>query len=122
VAPEGADVGPDGRIFISGHQTKVGVALRSHAEEKLERLSAKHFNGAEDTAAPFARGNKGARLFCNIRLHVGHDLLFDDQGDHLRNAYTVFASAPERVAKQLKRQKRGLREDKTVDAMNEALL
>jgi ribosomal subunit interface protein len=120
--PEDADIAREGRIIISGHQTEVGEALRSHAQEQLERLSAKYFNGAEDITATFNRGNKGVGFACNIRVHVGRDMFFDGQGDHPRNAYTAFASALERVAKQLRRQKRALREDKPVNAMKEALL
>jgi ribosomal subunit interface protein len=121
-APEAADGGREGRIIISGHQTELGDALRGHAQEQLERLAAKYFNGAEDITATFSRGNKGAGFACNVRVHVGRDLFFDGQGDHPRNAYTAFAAALERVAKQLRRQKRALREDKPVNAMKEALL
>jgi hypothetical protein len=49
-------------------------------------------------------------------------LSFDGQGDHPRSAYTAFASALERVVKQPRRQKRALREDKPVKAMQEAPL
>jgi hypothetical protein len=63
-----------------------------------------------------------AGFACNIRVHVGRDLSFDGQGDHPRSAYTAFASALERVVKQPRRQKRALREDKPVKAMQEAPL
>lgn len=120
--PDDAGIAREGRIIISGHQTEVGDALRAHTQEQVERLSAKYFNGAEDITVTFSRGNKGVGFDCNIRVHVGRDMFFDGQGDHPRNAYTAFASALERVSKQLRRQKRALREDKPVNVMKEALL
>jgi ribosomal subunit interface protein len=120
--PDDADVAREGKIIVSGHQTEVGDALRTHAMEQLERLSAKYFDGAEDITATFSRGNKGVGFSCNIRVHAGRGLFFDGQGEHGRNAYTAFAAALERVAKQLRRQKRALREDKPVNSMKQALL
>lgn len=121
-APKDVGLAREGRIIVSGHQVDLGEALRSHATEQLERLSAKYFNGAEDITATFSPGGKGAGFGCNIRVHVGRDLFFDGHGDHADNAYAAFASALERVAKQLRRQKRALREDKPVNATKEALL
>ncbi|HEY8613445.1 MAG TPA: HPF/RaiA family ribosome-associated protein [Roseomonas sp.] len=121
-APEVADVTREGRIIVSGHQTDVGEALRTHATEQASRLSAKYFNGAEDITITFSPGGKGAGFGCNVRVHVGRGLFFDGHGEHARNAYTAFASALERVAKQLRRQKRAMREDKPVNATKEALL
>jgi ribosomal subunit interface protein len=116
------DITNEGRIIVSGHQVEVGEALRTHATELLQRLSAKYFNGADDITATFSPGSKGAGFCCNVRIHAGRGLFFDGHGEHARNAYTAFASALERVAKQLRRHKRALREDKPVNAMKEALL
>jgi ribosomal subunit interface protein len=121
-APENLDTTREGRIIVSGHQTDVGEALRAHATEQATRLSAKYFNGAEDITVTFSPGGKGAGFGCNVRVHAGRGLFFDGHGDHANNAYTAFASALERVAKQLRRQKRALREDKPVNAMKEGLL
>lgn len=117
-----ADVPQDGRIIISGQQTEVGEALRAHATEQLRRLSAKYFGDAEDITATFSRSEKKHGFACNIRVRAGRGLLFDGQGDDPANAYAAFALALERVDKQMRRQKRALREDKPVNAMKEALL
>ncbi|MFC7555914.1 hypothetical protein ACFQU7_32305 [Pseudoroseomonas wenyumeiae] len=55
-------------------------------------------------------------------MHAGRGLFFDGHGEHSSNAYTAFATALERVDKQLRRRKRAMREDKPVNAMKEALL
>ncbi|UFN47177.1 ribosome-associated translation inhibitor RaiA [Roseomonas sp. OT10] len=112
----------DGTITVSGHQTEIGEALRSHATEQLRRLTAKYFGKADDATAIFSRSEKKHGFACNIRVHAGRGLLFDGQGDDPANAYAAFAQALERVDKQMRRQKRALREDKPVNAMKEALL
>lgn len=119
-APE--NTAREGRIIVSGHQTDVGEALRTHATEQATRLSAKYFDGAEDITITFSPGGKGAGFGCNVRVHAAKGLFFDGHGEDPRNAYTAFSTALERVAKQLRRQKRALREDKPVNATKEALL
>jgi ribosomal subunit interface protein len=119
-APE--NVEREGRIVVSGHQTDVGEALRTHATEQASRLSSKYFEGGEDITITFSPGGKGAGFGCNVRVHAARGLFFDGHGEHSKNAYTAFSTALERVAKQLRRQKRAMREDKPVNAMKEALL
>ncbi len=121
-APEIRDGENEGRIIVSGHQTDVGDALRTHVTEQARRLSAKYFNGAEDITVTFSPGGKGAGFGCNVRVHAARGLFFDGHGEHSNNAYTAFSTALERVAKQLRRQKRAMREDKPVNATKEALL
>jgi ribosomal subunit interface protein len=121
-APDNLDTAREGRVIVSGHQTDVGDALRAHATEQALRLSEKYFDGAEDITITFSPGGKGAGFGCNIRVHAGRGLFFDGHSEHSNNAYTAFSQALERVAKQLRRQKRALREDKPVNAMKEALL
>ena len=107
------------RITVSSHQVELGEALRNHAAEQLRRLSAKYFDGAEDIAATFSRTGKSG-FGCSLRVHAGRGLYFDGEGEHA-NAYTAFAIALEKVAKQLRRQKRALREDKPVNPTKEGL-
>jgi ribosomal subunit interface protein len=105
--------GEDSRIIVSGHQVELGEALRAHATEQLRRLSAKYFDGAEDITATFSRTGKSG-FGCSLRVHAGRGLFFDGEGEHA-NAYTAFGNALNRVAKQLRRQKRALREDKPIN-------
>lgn len=121
-APENVGTSREANIVVSGHQIDVGDVLRSHVIEQASRLSEKYFDGAEDITITFSPGGKGAGFNCNVRVHAGRGLFFDGSGDHASNAYTAFSTALERVDKQLRRQKRALREDKPVNAMKEALL
>ena len=121
-APDNANGAREGRITVSGHQTDVGDALRTHVVEQASRMSDKYFDGAEDITVVFSPGGKGAGFGCNVRVHAGRGLFFDGQGDHASSAYTAFSTALEHVAKQLRRQKRALREDKPVNATKEGLL
>jgi ribosomal subunit interface protein len=121
-APQDVDATSEGQITISGQQVDVGEALRTHVTEQVSRLSKKYFDGAEDITVTFTAGVKGSGFGCNVRVHASRGLFFDGHGDHTRNAYTAFSMALERVAKQLRRQKRAMREDKPVNAMKEALL
>lgn len=102
-----------GRIAVSGHQVDVGDGLRTHAEEQLRGVAAKYFGKAEDIAVTFSRTGKGG-FGCNIRVHSGRGQYFDGEADN-SDAYVAFNLALERVAKQLRRLKRELREDKPIN-------
>ncbi len=107
-------------IIVSGHQVDVGDALRGHATEQLEALARKYFGGAEDVTCTFSRiGNGG--FGCAIRVHSGRGLYFDGEAEHAA-APAAFNLALERVAKQLRRRKRELREDKPVNPTRDGVL
>lgn len=117
-----ASVEREGRIVVSGHGTELGDALKVHATDELEKLSAKYFDGVEDVTATFSRTGKGNGFGCNIRVHAGRGMVFDGQADHPDNAYSAFNAALEHVAKQLRRRKREVREDKPSNALKDGLL
>ena len=108
------------RIIVSGHQVDVGDTLRAHATEQLEALGQKYFNKAEDATCTFSRTGKGG-FACAIRVHSGRGLFFDGEAEHAA-APGAFALALEHVAKQLRRRKRELREDKPTNPMKDGLL
>jgi len=111
--PPDDDNAPDSpNIAIHGHQMDVGEALRGHVTERLTEVSEKYF-GAEDMTARFARTGKGG-FSCSVRVHAGRDLFFEGSGE-AAEAPIAFNQALERVAKQLRRRKRALREDKPVN-------
>lgn len=118
--PRDTDASPIASIAVSGHQVDVGDGLREHAITQLTDVSSKYFGGAEDVTVTFSRTGKGG-FGCSIRVHAGRGLYFDGEADN-GDAYVAFNQALERVAKQLRRRKRALREDKPVNPTKEGLL
>lgn len=111
---------PTSRIIVSGHQVDVGDTLRAHATEELEALGHKYFDGAKDATCTFSRTGNGG-FGCAIRVHSGRGLHFEGEGEHAA-APGAFALALEHVAKQLRRRKRELREDKPVNPTRDGVL
>jgi ribosomal subunit interface protein len=117
---DGNDTADTSRFIISGHQVDVGDALREHAMRGLSETASKYFDGAEDASVTFSRTGKGG-FACNLRFHAGRGLFFDSHGEH-EDAYVAFNQALERVAKQLRRRKRELREDKPANPARQGVL
>lgn len=95
-------------LSVHGKQMDLGEALHSHVEEKLEDINSKYFNRAIDATVTFApEGHSFVKT--HISLRVGKDIMVmsDSQGG---DAYGAFDSAAEKVAKQLRRYKRRLRD------------
>jgi len=118
--PRDADTADTSRITVSGHQVDVGEGLRTYATEQLTGVAAKYFGSVEDVAVTFSRTGKGG-FGCSIRVHSGRSLFFDGHAEHA-DAHTAFNQALEHVAKQLRRRKRALREDKPVNPTKQGLL
>jgi ribosomal subunit interface protein len=108
------------RVAVAGHQVDVGEALRAHAIAQLLAVASKYFGGAEDIAATFSRTGGGG-FGCSIRIHAGRDLFFDGEAEG-GDAHVAFDQTLARVAKQLRRRKRSLREDKPANPTKEGLL
>lgn len=106
-------------IAIHGHQMDVGEALRSHVTDKLTAVAEKYL-GAEDMTARFSRTGNGG-FSCSVRVHAGRNLFFDGSAE-AAEAPIAFNEALEHVAKQLRRRKRELREDKPVNPDKEGLI
>ena len=118
--PRDEDATDTSRITVSGHQVDLGEGLRAYATGQVTEVGSKYFGGVEDVAVTFSRTGNGG-FGCSIRVHSGRDLHFDAYGDHAE-AHAAFNQALQRVAKQLRRRKRALREDKPVNPTKEGLL
>lgn len=95
-------------LSVHGKQMDLGEALHTHVEEKLEDINSKYFNRAIDATVTFApEGHSFVKTHISIR--IGKDLLVmsDSQG---ADAYSAFDTAADKVAKQLRRYKRRLRD------------
>jgi ribosomal subunit interface protein len=94
-------------ISVTGKQLDVGEALRLHAEAELTVLAQKYFDQVIDAAAVFSRE---AHMFrADVSVHVGRDLSFTAEAS-ASEPYPAFDLAAERLAKQLRRHKRKLRD------------
>jgi ribosomal subunit interface protein len=95
------------QLTVTGKQVDVGDALRRHVETTLEAILGKYFRTAIEAHAVFARE---AHLICaDVSLHIGRGIVVNSSGsasDH----YLAFDAAAERLAKQLRRYKRRLRD------------
>ena len=118
--PSDDDATDKPRIAIHGHQMDVGDALRGHVTDELLSVSSKYFGSAQDMTARFSRTGNGG-FSCSVRVHVGRDLFFEGEAE-ASEAPIAFNQALERVAKQLRRRKRALREDKPVNPTKEGLV
>jgi ribosomal subunit interface protein len=95
------------QLTVTGKQVDVGGALRGHVEESLEALLGKYFRTAIEAHAVFAR--EAHLIAVELSLHVGRGMVVNSRGT-ATDYYAAFESAAERLAKQLRRYKRRLRD------------
>lgn len=95
------------KIAVTGHQIDIGDALRSHAEERLERGVSKYFADPIEAHVKFSR--EGELFRTHVSVHVGKDLFAEGRADDAE-IYASFNAAAEHVEKQLRRNKRKLRD------------
>ncbi len=95
-------------IRVSGHQVNTGSALQDHAEERLQAMVEKHFSRAHSATITFGKAPAGA-FACAIVLHVSQGLILKSQGG-AQDAHLAFDQAADKIAKQLRRYKRRLKD------------
>lgn len=86
----------------------LGEALRTHVSSKLEDINTKYFNRAIDATVTFAPEGH-AFVKTHISIRVGKDIMVISDATE-PDAYVAFDQAAEKVAKQLRRYKRKLRD------------
>jgi ribosomal subunit interface protein len=95
-------------LAIHGKQMDVGDALRTHVASKMEDINSKYFNRAIDVNITFSP--EGHSFFkSHVSLRVGKDIMVQASAVE-PNAYAAFDAAADKVAKQLGRYKRRLRD------------
>jgi ribosomal subunit interface protein len=95
------------QLTVTGKQVDVGDALRRHVEATLDALVEKYFRTAIESHAVFCR--EAHLIRADVSLHIGRGMVVNSSAaapDH----YVAFDSAAERLAKQLRRYKRRLRD------------
>ena len=95
------------QLTVTGKQVEVGDALRNHVEETLGALLGKYFRTAIEAHAVFTR--EAHLIAVELSLHVGRGMVVNSRGA-ATDYYVAFDAAAERLAKQLRRYKRRLRD------------
>lgn len=96
------------QLTVQGKQMELGDALRDHVSTKLEDINAKYFNRAIDATVTFVpEGHSFYKTHISIR--VGKDIMVISDATE-PDPYVSFDQAAEKVAKQLRRYKRKLRD------------
>ena len=94
-------------ISIKGKHVDVGEALRGHVTENLTATVAKYFERAMESNIVFSR--EGHLFRADISVHARRGTVMQGHST-TDDAYTAFDKALDRVAKQLRRHKRRLRD------------
>jgi len=98
------------QLTVQGKQMDVGDALRTHVTDKLEELNSKYFNHATFATVTLAKDGQGHKMIrAHIHIRIGKDIMVmaDEQAG---DAHAAFDGAAEKVAKQLRRYKKRLRD------------
>lgn len=96
------------QITIQGQHIDVGESLRAHVTDKLEAVNEKYFGRAIDAKVTFSKETN--HLFkTHISLRMGKDINVEATAKE-HDIYQCFESANEKMAKQLRRYKRRLRD------------
>ncbi|SEQ85875.1 ribosomal subunit interface protein [Faunimonas pinastri] len=106
-------------IRVQSSKVDLGDTLPAHATESIQRLSSKYLGQLNNAAVHF---NKDGTLFrCTVTMQMGSLAPMNGEAKD-RDIYTAFNAALDKVAKQLRRTKRQLREDKPERTDKDALL
>jgi ribosomal subunit interface protein len=95
-------------ISLHGHHFELGEALKTHVNERLESISEKYFGRTVNVTVTLTKETK--TLFkSQISMTIGKDIQVQSTASE-HDVYASFDMAAERVAKQLRRYKRKLKD------------
>ena len=95
------------QLSITGKQTEIGEALRRHIEGSLGSILDKYFKTAIEAHVIVSKEAYLSRA--EISIHIGRGIVVNARAS-ASEAYLAFDAAAERLAKQLRRYKRRLRD------------
>lgn len=99
----------DRSILVQSSNIDLGDVLPEYARESILRVAGKYFGRLNTAAAHFTR--EGITYRCTVNMQMGALPMMSGEAKN-KDIYAAFRSALEKVAKQLRRAKRELREDK----------
>ncbi len=95
------------QLSVTGKQTEIGEALRRHVEDSLGSILDKYFKTAIEAHVIVSKEAHLSRT--EISIHIGRGIVVNARAA-ASEAYLAFDAAAERLAKQLRRYKRRLRD------------
>jgi ribosomal subunit interface protein len=99
----------DRSISVQSSTIDLGDALSAHARQAILRVAGKYFGRLNSAAIHFTREGKAYR--CTVTMQMGALRMRSGEASS-PDIYAAFDAALERVATQLRRTKRAVREDK----------
>jgi ribosomal subunit interface protein len=109
----------DSPIIVQSGNVELGEALKEHAREAILRSAAKYFGRLNRATVHFTR--EGINYRSSVQIQMGALKPASAEGQH-KDIYRAFDLALEKAAKQLRRAKRELRDDKPDGPEKDALL
>lgn len=108
------------QLTVTGKQVPIGDALRRHVEATLDAILGKYFKTAIEAHVVVAK--EAHRSRAEMSLHIGRGIVVNASAAG-GEVYAAFDAAAERIAKQLRRYKRRLRDHhaKAVEAEERAI-
>ena len=95
------------QLSINGKQLDVGVALKTHIEDRLPEMIGKYFENPTDAHVTISR--EAGDMKADVSVHIGKGIML--RGNAVAgDAYAAFDEAMEHVGKRLRRYKRRLRD------------
>jgi ribosomal subunit interface protein len=95
------------QLTLTGKQTEIGEALRQHVENTLGSILDKYFKTAIEAHVVVSK--EAYRSRAEISIHIGRGIVVNARAA-ASEAYAAFDAGAERLAKQLRRYKRRLRD------------
>ena len=95
------------QITVQGKQIGISDALRVYVSDSLEPTVEKYFGRAIDSSVTFEKSRSGIR--CVISVHVGKGILVQGKAE-ADEVHPAMDAALEKIAKQLRRYKRRLKD------------
>jgi ribosome hibernation promoting factor len=95
------------QLTVTGKQIEIGEALRGHIESSLGSILDKYFKTAIEAHVVLAKEAYLSRA--EISIHIGRSIVVNARAS-ASEVYAAFDAAAERLAKQLRRYKRRLRD------------
>ena len=99
----------DKDITVQSSNVDLGSSLPEHARQSILRVAGKYFGRLNTASVHFTR--EGITYRCSVNMQMGSLPMKSGEGKD-KDIYLAFNAALDKVAKQLRRTKREVREDK----------